>query len=941
MRAIIRILCFISSVIIMKHRFLILFFLIGFSSIIRGQNSMPDSLALLFHNQLSVFPQEKIYLHTDKPIYITGEKLWFRAHLVNAASHVPFPLSRYVYVELFNPLDSLLSRVKIRNANNAYYGYIDIPQDIPEGDYMLRAYTNFMLSLDEHYLCMKTVRIGNPDNRTVRVEAGFSFDADGTTNADFSFSGSVNERPAVPRNVQISINGGRMQPLEVDADGAVGVSFSMPADASKRVMLLEADNTRQFIQIPVAAGDFDVGFYPEGGSLLQGIGSRIAFKALNSDGSVANVEGAVYDNWGNEILQFKTDHSGMGSFMLFPEEGKSYYVACTNDSRQSKRFELPAALSTGYAISVNNLQKDRIHVSVLKTIPDNSRDTLYLLAHVRGTVCYVAQWDAGRDFISLPKNQFPSGVLHLILFDAKLNPVSERLAFIHKDDDQVHVSFRSDMEAFVPRSPVNSRVTLTDSDGNPLQGSFSVSVTDDHAVTPDTAANILTHLLLTSDLRGHIDNPSAYFGDDIPSAWALDLLMLTQGWRRYDVASVAQGQFARPSAALELGPEISGSVRRAFVNRNLAKSKVSIVSANGEYFDLSETDGDGRFSFNVGEQPDSTTFIVQAITRSGFSNVELLIDGETFPERTLSIPVPAATVKSKEIFEQYIESAAAPNSEYRRADDWDLGDLMEVTVTARRPVPKSVFRASYHIDEERLQRYSTDRGILSVLEEAFPAVSLMRDERTGQEMVFYNGIIVRSLIIDDQINTPLKFDSNPISITETGIDIITGMQIDITSIRDISSMSNTFSLINAEKVKDIYISDVFSAFSFYPMTDIIIICESVHNIFYRAPELDIKRIRPLGYQQPVEFYSSKYDTPEKRNAQIPDLRTTIHWQPTVQTDSLGTATFGFYTADVENSYTAVIEGITTDGRIIRQESRLWHREDNPDPILLDCFAGYR
>ena len=96
---------------------------------------------------MTVFPQEKIYLHPDKPFYITGEKIWFRAYLVNAASYVPFPLSRYIYVELFNPLDSLLTRVKIRNNNDAYHGYIDIPADIPDGDYILRAYTNFMLSL--------------------------------------------------------------------------------------------------------------------------------------------------------------------------------------------------------------------------------------------------------------------------------------------------------------------------------------------------------------------------------------------------------------------------------------------------------------------------------------------------------------------------------------------------------------------------------------------------------------------------------------------------------------------------------------------------------------------------------------------------------------------------------------------------------------------------
>ena len=93
-----------------------------------------------------------------------------------------------------------------------------------------------------------------------------------------------------------------------------------------------------------------------------------------------------------------------------------------------------------------------------------------------------------------------------------------------------------------------------------------------------------------------------------------------------------------------------------------------------------------------------------------------------------------------------------------------------------------------------------------------------------------------------------------------------------------------------------------------------------------AEPFHIKAIMPLGYQKPVEFYAPKYDTPEKRNVNAPDLRTTIHWQPVVQTDSLGVASFEFYTADETTSYTVMIEGLSDDGKIIRQEGKLWRRE---------------
>jgi hypothetical protein len=89
----------------------------------------------------------------------------------------------------------------------------------------------------------------------------------------------------------------------------------------------------------------------------------------------------------------------------------------------------------------------------------------------------------------------------------------------------------------------------------------------------------------------------------------------------------------------------------------------------------------------------------------------------------------------------------------------------------------------------------------------------------------------------------------------------------------------------------------------------------------------IKTILPLGYQNPVAFYAPKYDTPVKRNVQTPDLRTTIHWQPVIQTDSIGVASFDFYTADEPTSYTVIIEGLANDGKIIRKETILWGRKE--------------
>jgi len=132
---------------------------ISVSAVNFGQNSIRDSLTVLFNNQLVAFPQEKLYLHTDKPYYMSGERIWFRAHLVGAASHVPAITSKYVYVELINPIDAIVTRVKILEDGGAYHGHLLIPDTIPEGDYTIRAYTTFMRSQDENYFFTKIIHI--------------------------------------------------------------------------------------------------------------------------------------------------------------------------------------------------------------------------------------------------------------------------------------------------------------------------------------------------------------------------------------------------------------------------------------------------------------------------------------------------------------------------------------------------------------------------------------------------------------------------------------------------------------------------------------------------------------------------------------------------------------------------------------------------------------
>jgi len=435
-----------------------------------------------------------------------------------------------------------------------------------------------------------------------------------------------------------------MMDLKTNSDGTTGFNFNLPVDSRKRTMLVEVVTSgnpyRQFIPIPMPDYDFDVSFYPEGGSLMQGALCKTVFKAMKSNGQATHISGKVYDHTGREIAEIHSEHLGMGSFYLNAEKGKSYYAICENEKGQSKRFDLPAAINHGYALSVGQVN-DRINVSVLRPAEVTHDDELYLLAHTRGMIHFVSLWNHGKT-LSLPRNIFPSGILHLILFDANRNLVSERLVFIN-NQDQAQVSYQPDKEIFERRSLVNNRVTLTDSDGKPLTGNFSVSVTSDRLITPDSTSNILTQMLLASDLRGHIENSTYYFQNNYAASQALDLLMCTQGWLRYNITEILQGRcFARPTSPIEIGAEISGTVKTVFTSKPVRNIKVNITSLKNDYIENTKTDKDGRFYF-YDEFPDSTWFMVSTVEKSDRKRMDVVIDQKTFPERTLST-IPSAEI---------------------------------------------------------------------------------------------------------------------------------------------------------------------------------------------------------------------------------------------------------------------------------------------------------
>jgi len=878
----------------LRKRFVILSLLLTLTVFCRGQvDNWPakDSLIGNIIEQIVLFPQEKLFIHTEKPLYISGEKIWFRAWLVDAVLHTPV-INQYVYVELISPLDSLVTRVKIRPDQGAFSGFIDLDQRLPEGNYTLRAYTETMLNMGEDYFFRNSIRVVGPLSATINTAVEYRFDDKDKITAKVRFTDIKTGKKISPDKLKMSINYQPLMEVSMGDDTVAYFPFRLPDDSNHRVLYVETGKSGEYLFIPYVRDDFEVSFYPEGGYLPEGVSSIVAFKALNSGGLPEKITGSIIDSAGNEYAQIETIHDGMGSFYLASEEGMIYYAVCRNARGTEKRFELPSARKGVYSLAAEMIH-DTLYVAVLQSSDIKEQKDLFLVLHTRGMLHYTKSWDFNYGAVSFNTAMFPSGVLQIILFDGNMNPLSERLVFC-RNNDQAQVVFNTDRPNYKARQPVNTFVKITGSNGLPREGTFSVSVTDDSDIKPDTTVTIMTTLLLSSDIRGHINNPAFYFQENNPLATnALDLLMLTNGWRRYNIPDVLTGKYSHPKFPAKYGMEITGKVKSLILGKPVVKGSVAAFSWEAGYFEEAETDTAGCFAFKSIEFIDSTKFILQALNKKGSEGVELLVNSDLFPRTSyLScfFSTAAANMNEGEQLSKYITKA---DTKYTSENGMRTIYIDEVIIKAKAPVKKD-YSFSYYmpkvnqssiniIDYEQIEDYHPI--LLSEIIYHIPFVRVEGGKVVIDRMsLSINGTLYAVLIVDDMIIHDYDIDSyDPYSIER--IAVLKGSQAAILG-GDGAGGAVVITTRKGYIAKD------------------------------NTPKYNIKAVTPLGYQRPAEFYSPRYETEEQRESGPRDLRTTIYWNPNVIISPSGETGFDFYSADASTSYTVMIEGITSDGMII-------------------------
>lgn len=822
-------------------------------------------------------PQEKVYLHTDRDHYDAGERVWFRAYLINSLNHRRSNFSRYVYVELRDRQDSLYARVKLALRDSIFSGYMPLPKKLPQGDYFLRSYTYWMQNAGDDYIFRKKIRVINPEDSKVRTEVTYE-DTDKGKIAKIRF---FNFRQEPYGKVFVDyIRDGKFKTDRTDEDGYLYIKVDS-TDFGKRFGVQfqkdEAIDYHGTVFLPDVREDFVITFMPEGGDLLTGCQQTVAFKAIGCDGLSRQVTGVVENKEGEQVTFLQSLHKGMGAFELAVEPGQEYY-AVAKCGNLEKRFALPKPTAYGMALKVVS-NAEILGYTLLGADSVPQKKDLFFVAHCRGIPLVCQPIEVGNGGI-LPLQKLPEGILHLLVMDSKGEVYSQRLCFVRRSN-RPELSVHTDQNDYGVREPVYVDLQLEADSSQVMNGSFSVSVTSDGKCELDSlAGNIMSDLLLTSDLKGYVEDPALYFKDNrVVTRKFLDLLMMTQGWTRFDVQKILRQEYDSLQYYVERGQAISGRVKN-FWGKNAENANLILLGTNG-LFQVVDTDSSGFFIIDGIAFPDSTKFVLQGRNKKGRQNVEVIVDQDEYLSPSVKIPFGGELVsRDDEFFKKFTR-------DYYYDNGIKVYVLDEAVV--KRKVSKKGYSvydgmADYNLDSAKLASMA-NMDIRMILQE-IPGIEAWGDSVTRM------GKPVHLVVNDFEEEFSYVLNISPADL------------VSISFIRPMASET----LFGERAANGALI--ITTNPNFVPRNNV--------------PKMNMVTFSMLGYQRKAEFYMPHYEVDSVRMAlkDSVDYRTTVYWNPDVRTDESGKARFFFTTSDGYGPYTMIIEGILDDGTVCRKEKKI-------------------
>lgn len=665
-------------------------------------------------------------------------------------------------------------------------------------------------------------------------------------------------------------------------------NFGEAALFHKKIWIVNAAELQRTGQETAGAEDkMDISFLPEGGNLVSNALNTIAFKAIDGKGKGIYISGNVISDIGDTITSIGTSYKGMGKFNLMPDEGLNYFVAI--DQFSGRKFPLPKAQSEGICLSYEpgeeSLTFELSTNMKLETYPE-----FYLMASYKGIVLFYKKIKM-TDFVQavkVNKHLFPTGISKITVLDLQLKPLAERLIYVDNNEgDQLQL--RINQEKFEPRRKVNIDVAALLESGDSITSSLSVAVVNENYLsTGEYGQNIKSSLLLDSDLKGAIESPADYFVDDEfhDSAEKLDLLMMVHGWRTYLWDDIEKKQTPSLEDWNDAGIDIRGWAKRILWKEPLSGAEVSLDYVFQDFqIAKTTTNSAGRFSFGGVYFVDSLDIMLNARTKNGTKNVEILLDQIMKRDSTIALPK-----LNMNTFKIDLNPSFASDNYYRRTKELEFF-----------PEKGTIMLDEVEILEKKVGRaFNRSFGEYVWADKTFV---VKPSDYSFQYVIDYLRYNLPSLVVTGDSfmigNKPVTFMLDGVAIEEFELRTIRMKEIELIDILH-PGFRRGFSAGLLGVVDQSGLIAIYQKTAFKPIIDY-----SFSKGRFR-PELK-------GYHRPTAFYSPKY-TPENIASPKPDFRPTLYWNPNLTLED-GKANIDFFTSDELADFVVVVEGITKNGKI--------------------------
>lgn len=657
-------------------------------------------------------------------------------------------------------------------------------------------------------------------------------------------------------------------------------NFSAENYFTKEITILNTSSNPESITM-VTPNAVEVEFFPEGGDIVNGLSNQIAFKIADSKGKGIDGKGVIVDQNNDTIVSFKSFKFGMGKLAFIPQSGKIYTAQITTSDNQIISSKLPTALNLGYAMNAITQPNGDVAISFSRA-GFAANATAYLAVYNQGKLLQtfvVPIVNNSANFL-LQKNQLGDGINQLTILNEERQPVSERLYF-KKSNNFLQIDANANQNEYGTRSKVNVQVkTNSTGEENPVSHLTATVYQLNNFVGKDEE-NILTTLWLRPYVRGFIENAEYYFSNnDANASTALDNLLLTQGWRKFDTKNPSTSSFSTLSYIPELmGHVITGRVTNAVTNQP-AEGIVVFVSVPGKRIQtqVSVSNKDGFVYFPMKDFYRKSQLVIQTpeVIKDSY-RVEIF---SPFSER------PTITSLSKFFVSENEIGDINQNHLHMQVQNayHDLNQMEPLQIDST-PFYVKPYKTYY------LSDYTRFNTMEEVMREYVTEVNVRRSGNQFKLMTYNDpGFKLR-----DMQSAVAVFDMDPLVFLD-GVpvfDMNRIMEYDPLKVEKLDVIANKyhFGLYSAEGVL-VYTTYFGNLEGF--------------NVDPKDVVMDYD-----GLQTKRIFYSPKYITEQEQSSRLPDFRSVLYWNPTLT--AIGNTSFSFFTGDVKGKYLVVIEGLSANG----------------------------